>query len=62
MSQQDYDQGYEDGRASRESEIDNLTRQYEFARDELERARAERQRLRRLLHRDIVSSDSVLPF
>ena len=51
MPQEDYDQGYEDGKVSRQSEIDGLMQQYALARSDLERARAESQRLSDIVHR-----------
>lgn len=51
MSQEDYDQGYEDGRASREEEIVGIKLQLQWARADLERERKEVTRYRDIVHR-----------
>lgn len=57
MSQDSYDKGYEDGRRSRDAEIEDLTRQWEFARADLAKERDEAARLRAIVYRIPVGAD-----
>ena len=59
MSQEDYDQGHEDGRRSRDEEVANLKRDLEWARGDLERERAEVKRYRGIVYRPHLVMDEV---
>jgi len=61
MSQKDYDQGYEDGRKSRDSEVKNWSDLWDGARADLAMAQAEVTRLRAIVHRVPAGSDTI-PF
>ena len=61
MSQEDYDQGYDDGRKSRDEEVASLKQQLGWTRGDLESEREECKRLRSIVHRPVVWTDSV-PF
>jgi len=62
MSQEDYDQGYADGRASMQGLIDCERQWAEWARADLEHERTEISRLRRLLHPARIGADCDVPF
>ena len=62
MSQEDYDQGYEDGRHSRDDEIVGLEREYAQARADFKREREEVIRYRAMICRPRTASDDEPPF
>jgi hypothetical protein len=57
MPQEDYDQGYEDGKRARDSEVASLQQALEWARGDLEKERSEAKRLRDIVHRPRVLID-----
>jgi hypothetical protein len=61
MSQEDYDQGYEDGRRSQAEFIASWKRTYEEARADLAQKQDEVTRLRSIIHRPVVGGVDV-PF
>ncbi len=61
MAQTDYDEGYEDGRKSRDAEVAALELSLQFARTDLARAREDAAHYRALWHRPI-SEDTSVPF
>ncbi len=61
MSQEDYDEGYEDGRKSRDAEVESLKLNLELARIDLARAKEDAAYYRALWHSTSSRDDSV-PF
>ena len=60
--QEDYDEGYKDGRKSRDAEIEGLRMQLEWARKDLDTARIEAQRLKGIVFRPHEPGSDVVPF